>query len=481
MPVRAATVHRPTRVLLVALLLASALTGLASALTSSDLYVPTDGTFRDARALSRIERAMLLTQRLSTVGADAPELARAQARDLSPELSALGFDASLLTAPPAEWRAIPPRVAWDDAEWGRPSTHDWTLTRMRGVDAFWTDPTSPALRDAVAAETSGRPRISPPRGDRPSFLSAWMPPPPEQDFTLSSPASVLPADARIALGGGLSLDFAFAPHRPASEFELPKVVDTGSPMATLPASSTTLDALARVGLSPADVGDGSPLVSNPSLKLQTPILHAETAPAEGKGAIPRASMSPPSPVRLTLDGGYENRSLLGETLPDGGLFSSEDARPLLAPTTTTRWTHLSANAGYRLPLRNVNLNLKLDEWTFGEALTGGGRGLGLDHLRVQDARLNVNVNVNPNLSLQGGYIYTRSSGAAAASLESGLNVIQDRAYPYLGVDYKISTDARWKVNIRFYNTPFDLSTTGQPRNGLNLNDPQVTTEVKVRF
>lgn len=482
MPVRAATVTQRFRMLLIALVLTGALTGLARALTSSEIYIPTDGTFRGAPALSRFERALLLTQRLSSVRVLNPELARAQAHELSPELHALGFDADQLAAPPAQWRAIPPRAAWDDAEWGRPSTHDWTLTRMRGVDAFWTDPTSPALRGAMAAEASGRPRIAPPRGDRPSLMRAWTPPPPEQDFTLSSPAGVLPADARIALGGGLGLDFAFTPHRRATDPGLPQVVDTGSPLAKLPATSITLDALARIGLSGAEAPEATSLAKGPAVALQTPLLRESRLPATVSGAAPQTNLAPVPQERWRWSGGYQNRSLLGDTLPDNGLFSNDDARPLLAPSAATSWTHLSANAGYRLPVRNMNLNLKLDEWTFGDALAGGsGRGVGIDHLRVQDARLNLDFNVNQNLSLQGGYIYTRASGATAAGLDSSLSVTQDRAYPYLGVDYKISNDARWKVNIRFYNTPFDVTTTGAPRNGLNLNDPQVTTEVKVRF
>ena len=485
---RAWAVVRRSRLLAISLLLFLALSGLVHGLSIADVYVPLDGTFRDARDLSRHERAMLLTQRFSALGRTHAEFVRTQARELSSELTALGFDSTLLATPPAGWATLPARTSWDDAEWGRTTRQDWTVTRMQGVDAFWTDLASPLLRDAIAAEATGQPRIAPPRSDRTHLLDPWSPPSPEEDFTMSSPASVLPTNERIAFEGGLALDFAFAPHGRALDAGLPAVVDADGPMALLPANSTTLDELARLGLpAPREQTErpvASPLLNRVPLDLQTPRLQATAAPvvAEPFAVGSWAGAPPPLPPPLHLYSTWEYPLMLGGISSGEGLFS-DDSRLLFRAPPSGAYTHLSASAGYRLPVRSFRLDLKLDEWKLGDPLsTANTHNLGLDRLRQQDARLDLDFRLDPKLSLQGGYIYTRASGTTNGGLDSGgLNVTQDRAFPYLGVDYKLSNDTRWKVNIRFYNTPLDITTTGLPRNGLNLNDPQLTTEVKVRF
>lgn len=470
------------RSLALAVLIAFASIAGARALPSGFVFVPTDGTFRDVRSLSRFERAQLLTQRIAVVGDDNVGFMRAQARDLTPELQALGFDARLLAAAPSSWIALPARAAWDEAQWARPSTRAWTMQRVAGVHAFWTDLASPALRDAVSAEASGRPRIAPTRGDLPNLLDAWTPPAPHEDFLLSSPVHALPADVRVAHAGSLALDFAFSPHTPTSAAKIPHVVDSGSPLAHLPASTTTLDALARVGLPEASIATGlRPAV--PAVRLESRAATRMTVPAR----LFEALLVQPAPM-LQGSGLSEWRTPLGASSTPRGL-TAPDVRPETASSRLGRMlpapqaSYASAGAGYRLPLRNLRLDLNLEEFRYGNVTTAAGAtSPGLARLQTQDASVNVGYSVNPDLTLNGGYIYTRSAGTSSVGFDPQIaSVTQDRAYPYLGVDYKISNNARWKMNIRLYNTPLDLSTTGLPRNSLNLSDPQVTTEVKVRF
>jgi hypothetical protein len=449
----------------------------ARALSVDLLFVPTDGTFRDAAALSRFERAALLAQRIGSL--NERSLALREVAELRPELEALGVDIERASPSPRDWKVSRLSAAWDDSQWGKAG--DWSWSRMTAVDAFWTDPSSPSLRYSMAAEPSGRPRIAPPRPDRVNFMAAWTPPAPRDDFTVSSIESILPANQAIALNPSLGVDFAFSPHTAVAVAEPP------SPGLTrLPAGVTTLEALARVGLPvpQVDVPGSAP----------SPVMEPETPAAlRTPMRLPRtpAAASTPSPA-WRWRARYQSSGLFTGPATDFYL-ATDPSRSFLtghdAIGAGSTWSHYTAGGGYPLPLRNLDVNVKFDEWTFGGPGLAGAPGanlrtFGLDRARLQDARLNINYNVDPSLTLQGGYIYTRTSGLYAAGLDpsvTNLNVTTDRAYPYLGVDYKISNDARWNLNIRFYNTPLDVTTSGPPKAPLNLSDPQVTTEFKVRF
>lgn len=400
---------------------------------------------------------------------------RAQLHELRPELAALGLSVDNTQAPVAEWRlphSNPPSAA-------RPAVQDWWRSRISSVNAFWTDPSSPAVRLAMVADVSGRPRIAPPRVDGVNFLSDWTPPRPVDDFTVSSPAAVLPANQRIALHPSLGEVFAYAPHRRVHGDHMPLVGhDTY-------ASLSTVHTMAKASASRI----AAPRLDLPSMP-RSPLL--QPTAAQKSEASPLLSRSLTSPSGWQWSASYRTSSLYMRTAVEP-LASDSTSRSFLtghdALGAGTNWTHFAAVADYPISIRNFDVNVKFDEWTFGErsALYGNnsGRGLGLDRARLQDAGLNLNYSVDPSLSVHGGYIYTRTSGLYSAGLDASaanLSVSEDRGYPYVGFDYKLSRDARWNVNIRFYNTPLDMGGgANATRSPVNLTDPQVTTEFKVRF
>lgn len=467
--------------------------GTAYALPDDSLYVPADGTFRDTVSLSRFERAALLAQRLSAASDLWSEFGRNESQALQPELQALGVDV----------RGVAERgqAASTFKRWSGLKPDVWSLNRMTAVDAFWTDPSSPVLTFATSVESSEGPRVAPPAPDRFNMLAEWKPPPPKDDFTVSSPDGVLPANERIALNPRLAMDFAFSPHLQEDRTPLPRVVvDDVSHSPLLPSNVTTLESLARLGLPGGTHPDvpviaPSPLLRGPSMS-SGPLRLPQVALADAAIESPLLSDARPSVPGWRLGGGFQSAGVLGtipartDSLfePDFSTHSFLASGDLLGAGSA--WSHYSVGAGYPIAGERLDFNVRFDEWTFGQptalgGLAASGRTFGLDRLRLQDARLNLDFNIDPRLSLHGGYIYSHTSGLYGTGMDpaiSNISVAGNTGYPYLGFDYKVSKNTRWNVNIRFYNTPLDFNNAPSgPRNPLNVADPQVTTEVKVRF
>ncbi|NDD30190.1 MAG: hypothetical protein EB084_18190 [Proteobacteria bacterium] len=490
-----ATVARRLQFLLALTALAVSVFPRHAAASTPELaaFTPLDGTFRDVRSLSRYERAVLLTQRLRTLGPEASDVVKRQEAELTPELTSLGSPLSPSHALPEAQPFSPVRVFSESTDWGLPRSSRWTLARARAVDAFWSHLSAPALRDTDNWEPSGRPRITPPQTDDAAFLISWRTSTPASEVLTSSPVSALPPVVRIALHEGLALDFAFTPRESparavASIHE--NLAPQTAPLLLSRPSALSAATFARLGLNaPAAALPASPLLqpispvalTSKRAPLQTrmlttsavaPLTTLPESPASEKAW--GVSLSAPSPPGLAP---------MGAVAPPAGDATATLLGPVSAgAAVSTTYTHVSATASYRLPVRGLDLAINVNEWRYAGSASGAANGATLDRLHLQDARLNLSYNVNPTLSLQGGYLYSRASGTVASGIDTGATSLsQDRGAPYLGFDYKLSTDTRWKVNIRFYNTPFDVTTTGTPRNGLNLTEPQVTSEVKVRF
>jgi hypothetical protein len=267
------------------------------------------------------------------------------------------------------------------------------------------------------------------------------------------------------LGRGLDFMAAAETVRSDDSFLMQRLDSQVAPQLVVPPSLTPFEADSAVRLE----APSSLRVSGASLR--GPALPGAGLPGSGVG-LPGSGLA--TTTRLQVAERAPEPSFTGvprfdwtvpaERLTDEGSLSK------LAPTRS------ESELRYRLPVRDLGVNVKMSQGAEGQF---GGAPSALD-LRLQKATVNFDYDLSRRLTLQGGYAYSRSGSAVSPNLEvPSINLADEHSYPYVGFDYKLSNNTRWNVNIRFYNT-LDV---GAPRagGGLDLRDPQVSTEVKVRF
>lgn len=456
--------------------------------------VPQDGTFRSGTSLSRYETAALISRRLyqaATLGRSQVAVLRDQVQEYRLELAQMGVQVANLQEAAHAWRVTRQgRSLQDLASWS--TDERWFADRMSEVDAFWTDPSSPLMRLAMVADDGGRAALFPPRPISVDLLGAWNRPPAENDFILSSMADGLP---RRRLRGALAVASLAVPGLSGTGAGSERMGNVTAMRLPTGFSSTTRSLTDPVDLpyaQPTPFTLPSPVVERVAERHASPLavrsnLFGDTASAHWSATDLTFYRD------LRLNATYESSRLgVRNNFPYGPASLETGTASLLSRdflgASNQDFARYSTDVGYQLPTRGLHLNLKLDELSTHTALSPTSpnlRSSGLD-LRLQNARLNLDYAVTPNLNLEGGYAYSRTTGQYVPGMSStGLSVpnvslSDERAYPYLGFDYKVNKSTRLNLNVRFYNTlDFTNGSTRGPN--LNFNDPSVTTEVKVTF
>jgi len=444
--------------------------------------IPVDGTFRSVNSLSRYERASLLSDWLdrgtyAQMSENALRKARAELNDYRLELAQMGVVVENVDDAPGAWKVLRQGKALDAVGAVQRS---WVEDRMTAVDVFWTNPSSPLMRMAYLSETSGRPTLNRPRLLSIDFLTDWTRPRAEDDFLTSTLDQPMLASTNLyAPGLGLS---------PASMERMRRS------SRLYPASSIAMQTHFRThagldmpAVHPTPFGTATP----PAIAMPTPrALNIPSTMYRDLAGRPTPDFTLYRDIKVSTQfdvrNGLQNTPWTAsapsqlEAPPSSTMLSRDYLR-----ATNEDFAQMSARLNYQLPHQNLRLNVRLDELSTRPGLSAGSLRPDPLDLRQQNARINLDYNVNPNFSVQGGYMYSRTTGRYAtglpgATLDLGnINLQDERGYPYLGFDYKVSKNTRWNLNVRFYNT-LDIGNGARGPN-LNLNDPAVTTEVKVTF
>lgn len=470
-----------------------------------------EASFRDALQFSRFERAQAILHWMRDLKSlpgtarremGAEEMVR-QAEDYAHEVTVLGADVAELRAAPESWRLPGKSAARRLEEAVRP----WAEDPEAALDAFWTNPSSPVVRLAAhfeAPQPLGAVLRRPPLA---LTLEDGYAPRRAEECLIRPPGALPPEPARGSLG---AVPVEVALHAPTASALLSAVSRVSLP-ATLGLGSSAYRRSSvleppRLGASPGGLavdpvmrlmGIAPPLPSayswlgsgavRPSATLVLPSARA---------SLPVLSLEPgfdvvaPRPT-LRLEGMESRDRLQGVSLPLGSLGPVRlvgGDLPLPLPSTRLfpafRSTAIGSGSLEYHPTRGLGLVVRLDALTpplGGEPFATGAGGA---DLRTQGAGVNVDYRLTDRLHLQGGYIYQQAQGLYSPSLATAssraLSRFDERAYPYVGIDYRVGRDAQWNVNLRLQN-PFDSGQGSVSGSSAGLVEPSVTTEVRFRF
>ncbi len=444
----------------------------ACSLPPCNAFVPVDGTFRAAASISRFERAAMLVHRLPSLQG-APMFVRREAADLAVELRDYGINPVQVARAGHDGPLPVLDTAWQMLPWRHHPSGSWLEKRFALATAFWTSLSSPILR--TESSPTDQPLVLRPLASPVNLMAPWTPPTPGNDFTLSSFDSVVPH--HLEIDPSFHLRFAFVPHAAVAAAQPlpplpPPVLSLTSPPNLKRLAHALPPAVLPLRARPDSVLDSVPL---PSLQpLRSSIFE-----------VPATALANAPHWRVQL--GYTHSVVSGTDADSLAGPLPQPVMSLLRPGLVL--FHQGASATWSSPTRKLMLGIQYDEWApqddseLPATLTQNSAFATAQRFRLQNADLHFSYTLDPRLQVRGGYLYSRASETSTLNPNpEAWSGTYERGNPYLGLDYQVARNARLNINFRFYNTPLDIAPSPSFHTApLNLTDPQLSTEFKVRF